>query len=259
MRILLSNDDSIWCPNLHKLHAALKKAGHDVRVVAPDSQKSGASSSLAVHSPLLVQKVSLTDEEGNLLEGHAVSGTPADSVILALNGLLPDFSPELVITGINVGANAGMDIFFSGTVGAAMQAAMYGIPALATSFVGRSGLTAEHADLVAEFAGRVEWKALPERCVYNLNLPDCPVSDVKGLKVCPHSTHWPRLDSYEQRVAPDGREYFWMIYPLQHFELDDEGFDKGWLHRGWATLTPLRGHFNDESLLESVKDLEGRF
>ncbi len=254
MRILISNDDGIDSPNLHMLHAALLRAGHDVRAVAPAGQHSGAGCSLTVSSPILTKKVVLPCPADGTFEGIAVSGTPADCVILALRGLLPGFSPELVISGINLGPNAGQDVFFSGTVGAAIQAAMYGLPAMAISHCAHSGLTPAHADLAARVAGRMDWASLPVHRVYNLNLPDCPADEIRGLKVCPHSTDWACLDSYERRVSPRGREYFWMVDPFQHFFLEDEGTDKSWLHRGWATLSPLNIDLNDKETAKKLNE-----
>lgn len=254
MRILISNDDGIYSSNLHMLHAALVRAGHNVRAVAPAEQHSGAGCCLTVHGPILTRKVSLPHAEGGAFEGIAVSGTPADCVILALRGIMPDFKPDLVISGINFGPNAGQDVFFSGTVGAAIQAAMYGLPSMAVSHCAHSGLTMAHAELVVRMAEAMDWAALPVHRVYNFNLPDCPAEEIRGLKVCPHSTDWACLDSYERRYSPRGREYYWMIDPFQHFQLEDEGTDKTWLHRGWATLTPLNIDLNDRETAKKLNE-----
>lgn len=254
MRILISNDDGIYSRNLHLLYAALRRAGHDVRAVAPAGQHSGAGCCLTVHDPILIKRVCLTLDGGESFEGTAVSGTPADCVILALRGLMPDFRPELVISGINFGPNAGQDVFFSGTVGAAIQAAMYGLPSLAVSHCSHDGATMAHADLAERVASAMDWKNLPRHRVYNLNLPDGPAEEIQGLKVCRHSTDWACLDSYERRVSPSGREYFWMKDPFQHFLLEDEGTDKSWLHKGWATLSPLNIDLNDAETAKKLNE-----
>lgn len=254
MRILISNDDGIYSRNLHQLHAALRRAGHDVRAVAPAEQHSGAGCCLTVHGPILTRRVSLPDAAGGPFEGIAVAGTPADCVILALRGIMPDFKPDLVMTGINFGPNAGQDVFFSGTVGAAIQSAMYGLPTLAVSHCSYSGATPAHADLAARVAAAMDWEHLPRHRVYNLNLPGCPADEIHGLKVCRHSTDWACLDSYERRVSPRGQEYFWMIDPFQHFQLEDEGTDKSWLHKGWATLSPLNIDLNDAETAKMLNE-----
>ena len=254
MRILISNDDGIYSRNLHRLYAALRRAGHDVRAVAPAEQHSGAGCCLTVHDPILTKKVCLPLDGGATFEGIAVSGTPADCVILALRGLMPEFRPDIVISGINFGPNAGQDVFFSGTVGAAIQAAMYGLPTLAVSHCSHDGVTDAHADLAVRMAMALNWAELPRHRVYNLNLPDCPAEEIRGLKVCRHSTDWACLDSYERRVSPGGREYYWMKDPFQHFMLEDEGTDKSWLHKGWATLTPLNIDLNDEAAARMLNE-----
>ena len=254
MRILISNDDGIYSRNLHMLYAALIRAGHEVRAVAPAEQHSGAGCCLTVHDPIPVKKISLPQATDGPFEGIAVSGTPADCVILALRGLMPEFKPDLVISGINFGPNAGQDVFFSGTVGAAIQAAMYGLPSLAVSHCSHEGITSAHADIAARAATALDWKHLPLHRVYNLNLPDCPAENIRGLKVCRHSTDWACLDSYERRYSPRGQEYYWMIDPFQHFLVEDEGTDKSWLHQGWATLSPLSIDLNDKETAKKLNE-----
>lgn len=255
MRILLSNDDSILSPNLQLLHAALKARGHELRVVAPASQHSGAGSSLTVHEPILWKKISLPDAAGGPMEGISVQGTPADCTILALRGLLPGWNPELVISGVNIGPNAGMDIFFSGTVGAAAQGAMYGIRSIAVSHCSMKGMNMGHAELCARLAEGIASMPCPPGSLWNLNIPECPADCVRGLRVCRHSTAWPPIPAYEKRISPQGTGYFWMKNPLDHYMLDDGDTEKTWLHRNWATVTPLRFDLNDDELLASADAL----
>ena len=131
---------------------------------------------------------------------------------------------------------------------------MYGLPSLAVSHCSHDGATEAHADLAVRLAAALDWEHLPRHRVYNLNLPDCPAEEIRGLKVCRHSTDWACLDSYERRFSPAGREYFWMKDPFQHFLLEDEGTDKSWLHQGWATLSPLNIDLNDESAAKKLNE-----
>ncbi|WP_446425149.1 5'/3'-nucleotidase SurE [Mailhella sp.] len=179
-------------------------------------------------------------------------------MILALHGLFPDFEPELVISGINFGPNAGLDIFFSGTVGAAVQGAMNGIPSLAASHAGYGNTDMGHARLVARLVDEIDWTSVPAKRVYNFNIPDCPAERVKGLKLCPQSTDWVFLEGYVRRTAPNGTTYFWIKDPFEHFRVEDEGFDKSWIHQGWATLTPLRLDLTDYELMDTLRASLGR-
>ena len=131
---------------------------------------------------------------------------------------------------------------------------MYGLPTMAVSHCAHSGITMAHADLAVRLAEAMDWANLPLHRVYNLNLPDCPAEEIRGLKVCRHSTDWACLDSYERRFSPRGREYYWMIDPFQHFQLEDEGTDKSWLHKGWATLSPLNIDLNDEDTAKKLNE-----
>lgn len=253
MRVLLTNDDGIQSPNLHLLSAALRKAGHEVLVAAPASHQSGKSSAVTTGIPLIVHEVSLPDAAGMPFEGIAVHGTPADCILLAMYGGLFDARPDLVISGVNIGPNTGLDVFFSGTVGAAIQAAMQGIPTLAASHGACRPMEAGHAEFTVKVAERLVAAALPVHRVYNLNLPDVPAASLKGLKVCPHSTDRPRFVSYDERRTPDGRRYFWMNDVFEYSRTPVPGTDKGWLAEGWATLSPLKTELHDAEALTAME------
>ena len=252
MRILLSNDDGIHSPSLRSFYAALRSAGHEVLAVAPAQEQSGASSSVTTRRPLFVTRVREAD-----FEGVAVYGTPADCVSLGLNGLYPpDRKPDMVVSGINRGPNAGMDVLLSGTVGAAAQGAMAGLPAMAVSNADVNSDSREQAVHAVSLIGRMDWLHLPRGRVYNLNYPACPMTEVKGLKVAEQSVSWPDVGRFEERRDPYGQPYWWMNEALAHFHLDDPGTDKGWLHRGYITLTPLRFAFTDRTAVELLRGLE---
>ena len=252
MRILLSNDDGIHSPGLRALYAAFQADGHEVRAVAPAQEQSGVSSGITAQRPLFAEKVRAED-----FEGFAVHGTPADCVLLGLNGLYPaEFRPDLVVSGINRGPNAGMDVLFSGTVGAALQGALAGLPALAVSNADPRSDSREQAGHAARLAAALDWSALPTGLVYNLNYPACPMAETRGVKICPQSVSWTDMGRFEQRSDPYGRPYWWAGNALAHYAMDDPGTDKGWLHRGYITLTPLRFDLTDAAVLEELKNLE---
>lgn len=252
MNILLSNDDGIYAPGLRSLYRALVDAGHQVTVVAPAAEQSGVGSALSARGPLQAR---LLNEDG--FTGYAVFGTPADCAMLGLFGIFPeDAQPDLVLSGINRGPNSGMDVLFSGTVGAAMQGALAGIPSVAVSNADFTSDSREQARMAVELIGRMDWTALPHNVVYNLNFPACPANEIKGLKVCPHGTRW-TLSRFERRVTPDGRPYWWMTDKERLFHSPQVGPDKRRLHEGYMTLSPLKPDFNDENalaLLEKMGD-----
>ena len=247
MRILLTNDDGIQAVGLRAMHRALVAAGHDVQVVAPITEQSAVGHAITLSAPLRVKEF----REENFF-GLGVSGTPADCVKLAISTLVSP-APDLVVSGINAGANVGVDIMYSGTVSAATEGALMGFPALAVSMddhnpVELSGQAAYTAGLLP----RLPLVRLPRKCVLNLNFPNRPVGQVLGLRVCPH-TRVAYTDWYEERLDPRGRKYYWMCGELKP-EGISQGRDRRLLTEGFVTLTPLRFDFTDHetmALLES--------
>lgn len=248
MRIVLTNDDGIHAVGLRALYGALQNAGHDVQVVAPMSEQSAVGHSITILNPLRVKPLS---EKG--FSGIGVFGTPTDCVKLAISELL-DYEPDVVVSGINAGANVGPDILYSGTVAAATEAAHLGFAALAVSHDSfNPGDLAEHAAYAVSIMERLPWKELPARRVMNLNLPDRPVETFQGLALCPQtSAIW--KDWYDSREDPRGRPYWWLEGTIPP-EKVVPGSDKGLLNEGWATLTPLKFEFTDSATLEKLRDI----
>lgn len=248
MKILLTNDDGIQAVGLRSLYHALIRAGHEVSVVAPVTEMSAVGHAVTLAAPLRVK----TFEEQEFV-GQGVSGTPADCVKLGLTTLLSS-QPDLVVSGINAGANVGVDILYSGTVSAATEGALMGLPALAVSFDGFSpqDLSAQ-GDFTASFLSKVDWDGLPKHCVLNLNFPDLPMGEVKGLKVCPQ-TRAAYEDWYEERVDPRGRKYYWLTGVIPpDMVLPDQ--DRALLTEGFMTLTPLRFDFTDHETMGRLSGL----
>lgn len=248
MNVLLTNDDGIASPSLHALYFALKKAGHDPFVVAPAKQQSGMGRAVTVFGPILTEEVADGD-----FKGIAIYGTPADCVKLGLGHLAP-FETDLVISGINQGPNAGPDLHYSGTVGAAAEAAQANIPAMAISHMRHEDVeeiddVAAHAIAIAD---KIPWEQFRGR-VMNLNYPACNLQDCVGMKICSHSrVPWPNY--YEGRDDPRGRRYWWFASSLSpdKFEADS---DRGLLREGFITLTPLKFDYNDDADLAALTDV----
>lgn len=248
MKILLTNDDGIQAIGLRSIYHALVRAGHDVQVVAPVTEMSAVGHAVTLAAPL---RVKIFDEKD--FYGQGVSGTPADCVKLGLTTLLAS-PPDLVVSGINAGANVGVDILYSGTVSAATEGALMGFPALALSYDSFSpGDLSAQADFAASFLAKVDWDALPGNCVLNMNFPDLPMADVRGLRVCPQ-THAAYHDWYDARVDPRGRPYYWLtgVIPTDRVS---PGQDRSLLTEGFMTLTPLRFDFTDHETMERLSSL----
>lgn len=246
MNILLTNDDGIHAPGLRHLRAALMRAGHQVRVVAPLTEQSAVGHAITVAMPVKVKEI--TEET---FAGLAVQGTPVDCVKLALTVLCPAW-PDVVISGINAGANVGIDVLYSGTVSAATEGSLAGLPALAVSmdsFV-RIDL-AEQADYTAGLITEVEWPLLPPHCILNLNFPDRPMSESLGLKLCPQTTAVYE-DGYERNMSPHGQPYYWLTGDIPPERLAPD-CDRALLTRGHITLTPLRFDLTDHDTLNRLR------
>jgi 5'-nucleotidase len=203
-RILVTNDDGIQATGLGVLERIARSLSDDVWVCAPETEQSGASHSLTIHRPLRMRQVGE--------QRFCVDGTPTDCVLLAVNRLLRDRRPDLVLSGVNRGQNAGEDVTYSGTIAAAMEATLLGIPAMALSQVVREDrppdwATAGHwgAEVVRR-ATAVDW---PAHVLVNVNFPAVAPDGVAGIRVVPHGNA--KIgDELDERTDPRGRTYFWI-------------------------------------------------
>lgn len=253
MKALITNDDGIDSPSLRAIYLALKKAGHDVFAIAPMRQHSGASRAVTVYGPIMTRHIIDGD-----FDGIGVYGTPADCVKIGLGHMCP-FKPDLVISGINQGPNAGPDIYYSGTVAAAAEAAQAKIPAVALSHLNHTGIddleeVAEHA---IALANKIDWGKIPAGHVMNVNYPSCLLKDAKGLRVCPRSNvPWP--NNYEQRHTPhdiDKKNPYWWFASSLDPETFEKGSDRALLNENYITLTPLQFETTDYNLLNQLENM----
>jgi len=231
-RILLTNDDGIEARGLKILHKLVRGLCRDVWTVAPELEQSGASHSLTLHRPLRVRKLGP--------RRFAVDGTPTDCVLLAVKRLLRGRRPTLVISGINGGANLGDDVTYSGTVAAAMEATLLGVPAIALSMTFRDRrriqwATAEYH--APEVIRRLVAQPWPKNTLINVNFPDLPAAAVKGITVARQGRH--KIgDQLMERTDPRGRPYYW-IGPLRETGDGVPGTDITEITQGRITLTPI--------------------
>ena len=235
MRILLVNDDGIDAVGIRSLVGALSKA-HTVWIAAPDRQRSAAGMSMTLEQPL---RADLRRIDGAAL-AYAVDGTPVDCARLGLGNLVPE-QPDLVISGINHGPNLGSDTLYSGTCGAAQQAAVLGVQAIAMSLDKRDPVHFETAVAVTErmidLAGR---RPLPFGMFWNVNVPDLPQEEIKGYRVTGLAmVHYNGV--YHRREDPLGRPYYWVPRGKLPCEADEDT-DYAWLRKGYVTVTPMGFH-----------------
>jgi len=241
LKILVSNDDGYRARGIIALADALSEIA-DVVVVAPDRNFSGASNSLTLHSPLRVHSV---DDRR-----FVVNGTPSDCVHLALSGFL-DEEPDIVVSGINHGANLGDDVIYSGTVAAAMEGRFLGLPAIAVSLVGRHG---QHFDTAARVAvdliGRLQTNPLPGDVILNVNVPDRPYGDLTGVEVARLGFRH-RSEPLVKEEDPRGRPIYW-IGPAGDGQDAGDGTDFAAIERGAVAVTPITVDLTRHEMLADV-------
>ncbi|MAU71778.1 MAG: 5'/3'-nucleotidase SurE [Pseudozobellia sp.] len=218
--ILVTNDDGITAPGLRSLIGYMKEIG-DVVVVAPDSPQSGKGHAITIDNTLFSAKLVVDKEKGAPLE-YSCSGTPADCVKLALQELL-DRKPDICVSGINHGSNSSINVIYSGTMSAAIEAGIEGIPAIGFSLCDYNW----DADFSAaeKFIQSIVKKALkngiPKGVVLNVNIPQAKKDDIKGIKICRQAkANW--KEKFDKRTSPAGRDYYWLT---GEFLLLDKGED----------------------------------
>jgi 5'/3'-nucleotidase len=244
MLILCTNDDGYLAPGLGVLSRAAQALG-EVHVVAPDREQSATSHSLTMHLPLRAREVRERT--------HVVTGTPTDCVLLAVEALLPR-RPDFVLSGVNHGMNMGEDVLYSGTVSAAMEATILGIPAVAVSYAGRGD--SEHLEaygpflerLLPQLVGRGDF---PAETLLNINLPPVPPEQVRGVRV----TRLGRrvfTDTLTRGRDPSGKEYFWIGGGTIEWNAQ-EGTDFHAVEHRWVSVTPLHLDLTNHALIAGVE------
>lgn len=233
MHILLTNDDGIHAKGLQSLYEVLAR-NHNVSVVAPESEQSAVGHAITLLSPLRVKEVRLDEHS----YGLAVSGTPADCVKIAINEIL-DTPPDVVVSGINLGANVGINVLYSGTVSAATEGAILGIPAVAVSLN-------TYRDPDFSFAARFTRKFLSHAAkmgfnpgtVLNVNVPAVPEREIRGVAVTRQGLSR-FMERFDKRIDPRDNVYYWQAGETR-FIKEDEDIDSWALAHNMISVTPLR-------------------
>ena len=235
MRILLTNDDGVRAEGMKVLRRIAAELSDDVWVVAPDTEQSAASRGVSLHSPVALRKI-----ESRVF---SVTGTPTDSVIVALRDVLLDEPPDLVLSGVNRGQNLAEDVTFSGTIAGALQGMQMGIPSIALSlargFQGAKSLPWETAEqhgpqLIRDLLDQ-GW---PENVVLSVNFPDTPPDNVKGMQITRQGHRDFQMSGVDKRDHPRGGHYYWLTYGARKSN-PPHGTDLRAIYDGYISVTPL--------------------
>lgn len=245
MKLLISNDDGIFSLGIRTLANSLAAAGYDITVVCPDQERSATGHCLTLQHPIRAQEVESIFHPN--IKAWSCSGTPSDCVKLALGALL-DTPPDLVISGINHGANIGTDVLYSGTVSAAMEGVIEGIPSIAISLTNHASKEFEPA---AKFAtilvDKLSKQPLPEVMLLNVNVPPVKWENIAGVLVTRQGLRR-YFDTFEKRVDPRGRTYYWLagealedLEQPKHLHLPPNiETDVQAIRKNYITITPLQ-------------------
>ncbi|MBD1804860.1 MAG: 5'/3'-nucleotidase SurE [Symplocastrum torsivum CPER-KK1] len=260
MKLLISNDDGIFALGIRALADTLAEAGHEITVVCPDRERSATGHGLTLHDPIRAEKIETIFHP--TVRAWSCSGTPSDCVKLALGALMDSF-PDLVLSGINHGSNLGTDILYSGTVSAAMEGVIEGIPSVAFSL---ASYTSREFEAAARFAKTLvtqfSKQPLPELMLLNVNVPPVKPEEIAGVKITRQGLRR-YIDTFEKRVDPRGKIYYWLagealedVEQPDHLHLPkDIPTDVQAIRDRYITVTPLQYNLTDAAGVNSLQGL----
>ena len=249
MKILLTNDDGVNATGMAILRQIAAELSDDVWVCAPDTEQSATSRGVSLHNPVRLKEL------GERV--YSVTGTPTDSVIVALKALMPESPPDLILSGVNRGQNMAEDVTFSGTVAGALQGMQMGIPSIALSlargFQGETSLPWETA--LAHGPSTIRTlldKAWGSNVILNVNFPDTPVDGVKGLQYTRQGHRDFQMTGVDRRNHPRGGDYFWLTYGAKKSN-PPQGTDLRAIYDGYISVTPLHTDLTHETSLTTLQ------
>ena len=246
MRILITNDDGIYAKGIEVLYHILAPE-HDVYVVAPETEQSAVGHAITFLDPLRVKEV----KRNGVFFGYAVNGTPADCVKLAIRELMRPL-PDMVISGINHGANVGENVIYSGTVSAATEAAMLGFPSMAVSIDAYPAK--DYSGPIAflpKIIKLVENKNFPGGVSLNINFPHCPAEEIRGIKIT-RQGHLKYAETYDRRIDPRNRVYYWLCSQTAEYD-SDEDTDSHAIQEKYIAITPIHYDLTHYPSLELLR------
>lgn len=241
--ILVTNDDGVYAPGIRALHEAVRHLGRAV-IVAPEQDKSAVSHSLTMNRPLQVRRL----EE----DIYTLDGTPTDCTTIGMNKILPE-KPVLLVSGINPGANLGDDISYSGTVSAAIEGTMYGIPSLAFSLAGEAPFSFEVAAGVAwKLASMALQFGLPDKTLLNINIPQRSAGEIRGIRFTRQGRRIYR-NAIQETFDPWNRKHYWIGGGTVHWSGGEET-DEQAVHEGYISVTPIQLDLTNHAGLDFLQD-----
>ncbi len=246
--ILVTNDDGILAPGIRYLIKIMKKLG-DVVVVAPDKPQSGMGHAITVFSPLRLKKYSNDDE----IEEYSCSGTPVDCVKIAKD-IIFHKKPNLIVSGINHGSNASVNIIYSGTMSAALEGSMENIPSIGFSLLDHSNSAdfSHTDDYIIKIANKVLENGLPDGVCLNVNFPKKSESPLKGVAVCRQArAYW--KEEFDTRKDPHGVDYYWLKGIFENTDIGKDT-DEYALSENYVSLVPVNFDFTDYNALSTLKN-----
>jgi 5'-nucleotidase len=248
--ILVCNDDGVHAPGIQALIEAMRGLGR-VTVVAPDSPQSGSGHAITLNSTLRINKIR---EEENLVV-YSTTGTPVDCVKLAVNEILHR-KPDLLVSGINHGSNASINVLYSGTMSAAMEGALEGIPSIGFSLLNHSIDASFEAsqEVVARIAPHILDKGLPWGVCLNVNIPYLNYDEIRGIKVC-HQANGNWIEEFDARTDPGGQKYYWLTGKYELFD-EDDGNDIKSLRNGYVTIVPVQCDLTAYKALDDLNAID---
>jgi 5'-nucleotidase len=253
MRILICNDDGIHAPGIAVLHSAVKELG-ELHVIAPDVERSAAGHAITLADPIKSMPV---DKNGEFF-GYGIGGTPADCIKLAVCAMMKDTPPDLVLSGINLGSNTGISVIYSGTVSAATEGVVLGIPGIAFSLCTYTDPQWEMAGrIVKELTKKIIANPMPPNVLLNVNMPNLPYDQLKGIKI----TRMGRsrfIEKFHKRLDPRGRTYYWLDGALEVHD-DGDDVDIHAVHDGYVSITPIHLDLTAYDHLKTFQGLEKTF
>ena len=248
MNIMVTNDDGIFAEGIDALVKALKEQGHNVYVVAPDRERSATGQAISLHSPLRINEITKWDG----VTAYSVDGTPTDCSKLGISELIKE-PIDVVISGINRGPNLGTDVLYSGTVSAAIEAAILGIPAIAMSLSGFSDLDYTYsAQIAVKLAEQLLERGVPKDTLLNVNVPAVPEEDIKGIAITSLGQRRYK-NPFHKREDPRGKTYYWLAGEIEDF-LDDPETDVSKIQENYVTVSPIHFDFTNYNLLNMLKE-----